>query len=85
MIPDPTAEIKRIRHQLGAEDDFDLDRIFARIRRVQAESGRRSVRRPSRKPAKSGKDVPFGTPSPHHLASGSALGGSAKRSKFRPE
>jgi len=51
MIPDPTAEIKRIRHQLGAEDDFDLDRIFARIRRVQAESGRRSVRRPSRKPA----------------------------------
>ena len=51
MIPDPTAEIKRIRHQLGAEDDFDLDRIFARIRRVQAESGRKCVRRPSRKPA----------------------------------
>jgi len=51
MIPDPTAEIKRIRHQLGAEDDFDLDRIFDRIRHVQAESGRRSVRRPSRKPA----------------------------------
>ena len=51
MIPDPTAEIKRIRHQLGADDGFDLDRIFARIRRVQAESGRKSVRRPPRKPA----------------------------------
>ena len=51
MIPDPTAEIKRIRHQLGADDGFDLDRIFARIRRVQAESGRRCIRRPSRKPA----------------------------------
>lgn len=51
MIPDPTAEIKRIRHQLGADDGFDLDRIFDRMRRVQAESGRKSVRRPSRKPA----------------------------------
>jgi hypothetical protein len=51
MIPDPTAEIKRIRHQLGADDGFDLDRIFARIRRVQAESGRKCIRRPSRKPA----------------------------------
>ena len=51
MIPDPTAEIKRIRHQLGADDGFDLDRIFARMGRVQAESGRTCIRRPSRKPA----------------------------------
>ena len=51
MIPDPTAEIKRIRHQLGADDEYDLDRIFARIRRVQAESGRKCIRRPSRNPA----------------------------------
>jgi len=51
MIPDPTAEIKRIRHQLGADDGFDLDRIFARIQRLQDESGRACVRRPARKPA----------------------------------
>jgi len=51
MIPDPTAEIKRIRHQLGAEDEFDLNRIFARIQRLQAESGRECVRRPSRRPS----------------------------------
>ncbi|WP_145384894.1 hypothetical protein [Stieleria neptunia] len=55
MIPDPTAEIKRIRHQLAADDGFDLDRIFARIRRVQAESGRTCIRRPSRKPANHAK------------------------------
>ena len=51
MIPDPTAEIKRIRHQLGAEDGFDLNRIFARIQRLQAESGCECVRRPSRRPS----------------------------------
>ena len=51
MIPDPTAEIKRIRHQLGADDGFDLDRIFERIRRLQSQSGRKCIRRPSRKPA----------------------------------
>ncbi len=51
MIPDPTAEIKRIRHQLGAEDGFDLNRIFARIQRIQKESGRKCVRLPARKPA----------------------------------
>lgn len=51
MIPDPTAEIKRIRHQLGADDGFDLDRIFERIRRLQSQSGRACIRRPSRKPA----------------------------------
>ena len=50
-IPDPTTEIKRIRHQLGADDGFDLARIFARIRRVQDETGRQCVRRPARKPS----------------------------------
>jgi len=50
MIPDPTAEIKRIRHQLGAEMDFDLDRIFDHLQRQQKTSGRTYVRRPSRKP-----------------------------------
>jgi len=50
MIPDPTAEIKRIRHQLGADDNFDLERIFSRLRQLQAESGRKYVCRPARKP-----------------------------------
>ncbi len=50
MVPDPTAEIKRIRHRLGAEMDFDLDRIFAELRRRQESSGRTYVRRPARKP-----------------------------------
>ncbi|TWU31830.1 hypothetical protein Q31b_58630 [Novipirellula aureliae] len=51
MTPDPTAEIKRIRHQLGADDDFDLDRIFARLHKRQFNSGRSYVRRAPRKPA----------------------------------
>ncbi len=51
MTPDPTAEIKRIRHQLGADDGYDLDRIFARIERLQAELGRECIRRAPRKPA----------------------------------
>ncbi len=50
MVPDPTAEIKRIRHQLGAEMNFDLDRIFSQLRRRQESSGRTYVRRPARKP-----------------------------------
>ncbi|MCA9128093.1 MAG: hypothetical protein KDB22_13455 [Planctomycetales bacterium] len=36
-------------HRLGAEFDYDLDRIFADIQRRQAESGRTYVTRPSRK------------------------------------
>ena len=48
-IPDPTEEMKEIRHRLGAEFDYDLDRIFADIQRRQAESGRTYVTRPSRK------------------------------------
>ena len=56
-IPDPTEEMKAIRHRLGAEFDYDLDRIFADIQRRQAESGRTYVTRPSRRIAnKSGKD-----------------------------
>lgn len=51
MIPDPTAEIKRIRHQLGADADFDLGRIFADLRRQQENSHRTYVRLPHRKPS----------------------------------
>jgi hypothetical protein len=50
MIPDPTAEIKRIRHQLGADMNFELDRIFAELKRRQETSGRRYVKRAARKP-----------------------------------
>ena len=48
MIPDPTEEIKSIRHQLGAEMDFDLHRIIADTRRRQSESGRKYIRLPKR-------------------------------------
>ena len=51
MIPDPTTEIKRIRHQLGTDADYSLDRIFDHLQRRQATSGRHYVRLPSRKPA----------------------------------
>ena len=50
MIPDPTDEIKRIRHRLGADANFDLGRIFADLRRQQESSPRTYVRLPSRKP-----------------------------------
>lgn len=50
MIPDPTTEIKRLRHQLGADMAFDLDRIFDQLQRQQKVSSHTYVRRPSRKP-----------------------------------
>jgi hypothetical protein len=50
MIPDPTKEIKAIRHRLGAELGFDLDRIIADIQRCQRESGRTYIRLPKREP-----------------------------------
>jgi hypothetical protein len=48
-IPDPTAEIKAIRHRLGAAFDYDLERIFADIQRRQCESGRTYVTMPARR------------------------------------
>jgi len=50
-IPDPTVEIKAIRHRLGAAFDYDLGRIFADIQRRQAESGRTYITMPPRKVA----------------------------------
>jgi len=50
MIPDPTEEIKAIRHRLGAEMDFDLDRIIADIQQRQKDSGRTYIRLPKREP-----------------------------------
>ena len=51
MIPDPTTEIKQIRHQLGADADYDLSRIFHHLQQRQATSARHYVRLPIRKPA----------------------------------
>ena len=67
MIPDPTEEIKAIRHRLGAEFDYDLERIFADIQRRQSESGRTYVTRPSRRIANN-KDQDRGriSPDPSH-------------------
>lgn len=48
-IPDPTDEIKAVRHRLGAAFDYDLDRIVADIQRRQNQSGRRYVTMPARK------------------------------------
>ena len=48
MIPDPVAEIKRIRHELGAEMDFDVHRMFDDLRQREATSGRSYVRRTTR-------------------------------------
>ena len=45
---DPTAEIKRIRHELGALDGFDLDRIAERTRRLEADYADRIVHRSAR-------------------------------------
>jgi len=49
MTPNPIDEIKRIRHQLGADDDFDVHRIFAELRRSQEMSGRTYISRPPRR------------------------------------
>ncbi len=48
-IPDPTDEIKSVRHLLGAAFDYDLDRIVEDIQRRQIESGRNYVTMPPRK------------------------------------
>ncbi len=51
MIPDPTEEIKAIRHKLGAKFEYDVRRIGADIRRQQSESGRTYITLPKREPA----------------------------------
>jgi len=53
MIPDPTEEIKAIRHRLGAEMEFDLGRIIADIQQRQKDSGRTYIRLPKREPQRS--------------------------------
>lgn len=48
MIPHPIEEIKRIRHQLGANAGYDIHRIFADLRAAKASSDRRYVDIPPR-------------------------------------
>ncbi|MDZ4820964.1 MAG: hypothetical protein SGJ20_18520 [Planctomycetota bacterium] len=50
VTPDPTEEIKAIRHRLGAKFNYDLTQIFADIQRRQQESGRTYINLPPRKP-----------------------------------
>ena len=51
MIHNPiNEEIREIRHRLAAQFENDVYRIGAEIRRGQAASGHRVVRRPRRKP-----------------------------------
>ena len=50
MIPDPTGEIKAIRHRMGAELGFDLHRIVEDTRGRQEESGLQYVRLAKKEP-----------------------------------
>lgn len=43
-LPNPIDEIKRIRHELGANVDYDIHRVFAELRELQSSSGRSYVR-----------------------------------------
>ena len=51
MTPTPIDEIKQIRHQLGADANFDIHRIFAELRESQASSGRSYVNHDARRVA----------------------------------
>jgi hypothetical protein len=47
--PDPTEEIKAVRHRLGEQFDFDLDRIYADIEKRQESSGREYLTLPAKR------------------------------------
>jgi hypothetical protein len=51
MTVSPIEEIKRIRHQLGADADFDIHRVFAELRASQASSGRTYIQHAPRRVA----------------------------------
>ena len=50
MFDTITKEIRRIRHELAARFDNDLDRIVDDLQRQQRESGREYIRLPKREP-----------------------------------
>ncbi|QDT00642.1 hypothetical protein [Adhaeretor mobilis] len=47
-VPDPIAEMMRIKYELGKKMDFDVDRIFEDIQRHQRESGCEYITLPKR-------------------------------------
>jgi len=51
MLPDPTEELRAIRHKLAGMIDNDVRRIGADIRRQQRESGRTYLTLPKREPS----------------------------------
>lgn len=69
MYHDPiTEEIRELRHQLAERFDNDIDRIGEDLRRREAESGRRIVRRPKRAPRPTAVQTP--QPSDEEAAAG---------------
>ena len=58
----PIEEVWRIRDQLGAEEGYDVHRLFERLRREQQSSADRLVQPPARgvpsKPASALREVP---------------------------
>ena len=57
MTPDPTEEIKAIRHRLGAEMGFDLHRIVEQAQKEERESGRTYIRLPQREPQRTLQEI----------------------------
>ena len=68
-------EIHQIREAYAKSFNYDLDAIFADLRKKQSESGREVVNL-SRKPGLIGSRRVFLPPLPHHPSCGSAMGGS---------
>ena len=66
MIPDPVAQIKQIRHDLGAEMGFDVRRIFDDLRRREATTGRYYIRGPARRITDNQSLDPSRQPKPSH-------------------
>ena len=63
-MSDPiTKEIRRIRHELAARFDNDLDRIVDDLQRQQRESGREYIRLPKREPRSDRSKNPAPLPS----------------------
>lgn len=58
VIPDPTEEIKAIRHRMGAGFNFDLDRIVEDIKHRQEKSGRICILLPPKKTVVKGGQSP---------------------------
>lgn len=72
MVHNPiTQEIRRIRHELAARFDNDLDRIVDDLQRQQRESGRAYIRLPKREPRPDRPTNPAPLPSGDTIVSSS--------------